>query len=289
MTDKILLGKFELYFIANSSFKLDGGAMFGVVPKVIWEKLTPADEKNRILLGINPMLIKASDKWIITDPGIGDKFDEKNSDIFALDRKYNLDFALKDIGLTPEDINIVILSHLHFDHAGALTRLDEKGRIVPTFSNAIHYIQKGEWEEALSPNERSRASYIKENYLAIKENSLLRLIEGDTEIMPGIKTIVTGGHTESHQIVLIESEKEKACFMGDFLPTSYHCKLPYIMAYDLFPHETLNQRKKLFKKAAEENWLICLMHDPYIRAGYLKLDDKNYFLVPRSLASSIAK
>ena len=273
------LGKFTLISLSDGTFWLDGGAMFGVVPKVIWEKLNPADELNRIELGLNPLLIQTGEKNILIDTGIGDKFDEKFKKIFRVDKSQHLLNSLGNIGLKPEDIDIVINTHLHFDHCGGNTCVKE-GKIVPTFPNAKYVIQKGEWENAINPNERTRASYLKENFVPIEEAGQLELIEGDVEILPGIRVYVTGGHTKSHQVVFIEAGDKKAVYLGDLIPTASHIKLPYIMGYDLYPIETLEKKRELLPKAISENWLLVFEHDPKITMGYLEEKEGKFLVKP---------
>ncbi len=273
------LGKFTLISLSDGTFWLDGGAMFGVVPKVIWEKLNPADELNRIELGLNPLLIQTGEKNILIDTGIGDKFDEKFKKIFRVDKSQHLLNSLGNIGLKPEDIDIVINTHLHFDHCGGNTCVKE-GKIVPTFPNAKYVIQKGEWENAINPNERTRASYLKENFVPIEEAGQLELIEGDVEILPGIQVYVTGGHTKSHQVVFIEAGDKKAVYLGDLIPTASHIKLPYIMGYDLYPIETLEKKRELLPKAISENWLLVFEHDPKITMGYLEEKEGKFLVKP---------
>ncbi len=275
-------GNFELLLLSDGTFWLDGGAMFGVVPKVLWNKLNPADEQNRIELGLNCLLIQARGKNILIDTGIGDKFDEKFRNIYSVDKSRNLIGSLKEIDLNPEDIDIVINTHLHFDHCGGNTRpalLQKcKDKLVPSFPNARYFIQKGEWEDAMNPNERTCASYLKENLIPVKEAGLLELINGDTEILPGIKTIITNGHTKNHQSVLIESCEKKAIYLGDLIPTTSHIKIPYVMGYDLYPLEIIEKKKEVLSKALKEHWLLIFEHDPRIGMGYLeKKGDKITF------------
>lgn len=272
-------GNFNIEILSDGNFWLDGGAMFGIVPKPIWNKLNPADELNRIKLGLNCLLIQTEDKNILVDTGIGDKFDEKFKERFKINKSSNLISALKEVKLEPENIDIVINTHLHFDHAGGNTHI-KGNKILPSFPQARYIIQRGEWEDAINPNERTRASYLKETLIPIKEKGLLELIEGDKEILPGIKVIVTGGHTLNHQVVLIESENKKALYLGDLIPTTSHIKLPYVMGYDLYPLNTMKKKKEILNKAAEEHWLLIFEHDPYTKMGYLEKREEEIFLNP---------
>jgi len=272
------LGGFDISLLSDGTFWLDGGAMFGVVPKAIWDKLNPADEENRIELGLNCLLIQTYDKNILIDTGLGDKFDEKFKERFKVNKAKELNISLKEVGLTPEDIDMVINTHLHFDHAGGNTRL-EMGNPTPSFPRAKYVIQRGEWEDAINPNERTRASYLKDNLIPIQETGLLELIDGDTELLPGVRTIVTGGHTPNHQIVLLESEGKKALYLGDLVPTTSHIKTPYVMGYDLYPLDTMREKKEVLSRALDEHWLLIFEHDPKIGMGYLSQEGDKLKLI----------
>ncbi len=272
------LGHFEIYPITDGSLYLDGGAMFGVVPKVIWEKHHPADERNRIRLELGVLLIKAHGRNILVDTGIGNKCSDKFIDIYGVERRPSIETSLLNHGLTSSDIDLVINTHFHFDHAGGNTRKDDKGRIFPTFSEASYFIQKGEWEAAQDPNERTKGSYLLENYEVLSGQPCLNLLDGDSEILKGISVIRTPGHTAHHQAVFIESAGEKAVFLGDLIPTVSHLSLPYIMGYDLFPLTTLETKRRLLEQAFEAHWLLIFQHDPKIRMGYLKHEQGRFLL-----------
>lgn len=273
------LGNFDISLLSDGTFWLDGGGMFGVVPKAVWNKFNPADEWNRIELGLNCLLIQTYDKNILVDTGIGDKFDEKFQERFKVNKTKDLIGSLKGMGLTPEDIDMVISTHLHFDHAGGNTHFD-LGNPVPSFPQAKYVIQRGEWADAINPNERTRASYLKENLIPIQEAGLLELIEGDKELLPGVRTIVTGGHTPNHQIVLLESEGRKALYLGDLVPTTSHIKTPYVMGYDLYPLDTMREKKEVLSRALDEHWLLIFEHDPKIGMGYLSQEGDKLKLDP---------
>lgn len=277
----MIFGDFSIELLSDGSFWLDGGAMFGVVPKVFWNKLTPADEANRIELGLNCLLIKTEDNNILVDTGVGEKIDEKFGEIYKVDKSKDLIRSLEDAGLSPENIDYVINTHLHFDHAGGNTRVKGEN-IVPSFPDAEHVIQRGEWEDALNPNERTQASYLKDNLLPIQEAGLLQLVDGDTEILPGIKVIVTRGHTKNHQSVLIESQGKRALYLGDLIPTTAHIKVPYVMGYDLYPLQTIETKKEILDKAVQEQWLLIFEHDPKIGMGYLEKREGKFKLRPIS-------
>jgi len=279
----VRIGKFEILIAWDNYFKLDGGAMFGIVPKLLWNKTNPADERNRILLSLNPMVIRFDKEIFIVDTGIGDKWDKKNKDILALVQTSNMTKSLSEMGINKEDITGVILTHLHFDHTGGSVEKDTNGSLMPAFPNAQYYIQQGEWDFAVNPNERTKASYLPDNFLPLHEHRRVRFLKGDEEIVGGIRVEVTGGHTPHHQIVLIESGGKKACYLGDIIPTNCHIKIPYIMGYDTNPLDTLEAKKRLLRRAIEENWLIVFPHAPRIRAGYLKQTENGIILTPADL------
>lgn len=272
------LGRFEIYPLLDGHFRLDGGAMFGVVPRVLWEKTNPPDDRNRILLALGALLVKAHGKHVLIDTGIGNKGDEKFCDIYAVDRQPSIEESMAKIGLTPKDIQIVINTHFHFDHAGGDTTRTNGGRIVPTFPNAEYYVQHGEWQLAMTPNERTRSSYLLENYEVLSKLDRLNLLDGNAQIIPGIQVVKTPGHTEHHQSVIVQSEGETVCFLGDLIPTSSHLPLPYIMGYDLFPLTTLETKRKLLEQAHEEGWVLVFQHDPKVRMGRLEKIDGRYWL-----------
>ncbi len=272
------LGRFEIFPLTDGQLKLDGGAMFGVVPKALWEKHHPADERNRIRLELGVLLIKAHGKHILVDTGIGNKCDAKFNEIYGVERRPTIEQSLLKCGISPDDIGLVINTHFHFDHAGGNTCRDAGGKIEATFPKATYFIQKGEWEDASHPNERTRGSYLLENYKVLPKNGRLDLLEGDSEILKGISVIHTPGHTAHHQAVFIESEGQKAIFLGDLVPTVSHIPLPYVMAYDLFPLTTIETKRMILEQAAEEHWLLIFQHDPKVRMGYLKKDRGRFIL-----------
>ena len=264
--------------------------MFGIVPKPLWEKRIPADEKNRIPMGLWCLLIQTPDKNILVNTGIGpdEKYRDRFREIYDIQHPPALLSSLAEQNLKPTDIDIVILTHLHFDHAGGNTKCQNEKCVPgdancgwePTFPKAKYIIQSQEWENAVQPTERTRASYRPENILPLKEQGLLQLIAGEQEIVPGVKVLPTGGHTHGHQIVFIESENKKAVYWSDLIPTTAHLDLPYIMSYDLYPEETLNRKKDLVEQAIREQWLCFWEHDPKINCGYLQKKDKALIVKP---------
>ncbi|MGE3979520.1 MAG: MBL fold metallo-hydrolase, partial [Nitrospira sp.] len=242
-------------------------------------KCCPADELNRISLSLTALLIRANGKNILVDTGLGPKEDEKFQRMFAIERTPTILESLKRLGLGPEDIHLVINTHLHFDHAGGNTTREDHGHIGPTFPKARYVIQRGEFEDAACANERTRASYRSENFAPIDHINQWEFLHGDTELVPGVTTVVTAGHTRYHQSVKIESEGQIAFFLGDLIPTVSHLPLPYIMGYDLFPIQTLETKRWVLDRAFEEGWLLLFEHDPVVQAGYVRKDQEGkYFL-----------
>lgn len=248
--------------LSDGRFRLDGGAMFGVVPKVLWGRNDPADAQNRILLGLNCLLVQHEDYTLLVDTGVGDKEGDEFADQFALEREENLFDALASADLRPEDITHVVNTHLHFDHCGGNTRLDQGGEAVPSFPRARYAVQRGEWDEAVAPHERSRASYLGRNFLPLGNTGRLDLVAGEIEYLPGITLIPTPGHTAHHQSLLIDLGEGRRLFhAADLIPTSSHLPLPWIMSYDLYPLDTLATKRAILERAREEEWLWYFEHE----------------------------
>ena len=265
-------GDLELIPLFDGFFRLDGGAMFGVVPKPLWERRAPADEKNRILLGVRPLLVRG-EKTMIVDAGIGGKMDPRSVEIYAIDRSRNLDHTLAEAGLAAADIDIVLASHLHFDHAGGFTAGAGSNGPVPRFPNARYVVRTAEWEDATHPHERNRASYLQENFVPLSTAGVLDLVDGDEQIMPGVRVVRTGGHTMHHQIIMIESGGRTAVFAADLIPTIAHIDEPWIMGYDLYPMDTLAFKRRFVREAIEREYLIFFEHDPEVAAGYIRAEN----------------
>jgi methylmalonyl-CoA epimerase len=261
------IGDLELISLCDGYFGLDGGSMFGVVPKVLWSPKAPVDDKNRILLATRPLLVRGV-RTLLIDAGIGDKHDEKFREMYAVDRARNLDHALSEAGVAPEDIDLVLATHLHWDHIGGFTTRDASGRVRPRFPRARYVVRRGEWEVATHPHERNRASYKAEDFVPLAEAGVLELVDADQTIMPGVKVQRTGGHTADHQIIWIQSGAKRAVYAADLLPTTVHLPDAWLLGFDLYPMESL-AAKKAFKKDAGGETLIFLPHDPSVAAGYL--------------------
>ena len=271
------LGDLELISLSDGFLWLDGGAMFGVVPRPLWEKRLPADDSNRIPLGMRPLVVRTGSKTMIIDAGAGDKMDAKSAAIYRLDRRYHLDHALAEAGLAAEDIDIVLASHLHFDHAGGFTAIDQGGRVVPRFPKATYIAHRQEWEDATHPHERNRASYLQGDFVPLQDAGVLTLVDDGAEILPGVRYRRSGGHTAHHQVVMIESGGKTAVFAADMYPTSVHVPDPWLMGYDLFPMETLAFKRGFVREAIEKEYLVFFEHDPSMAAGYIReRDGKRY-------------
>lgn len=264
------LGDIKIDPVSDGYFRLDGGAVFGVVPRALWEKERRPDKDNRVLLGLNPLLVRTETENILVETGIGEKGDERFKSIYCVDKNETLSGSLRALGLTESDITIVINTHLHFDHAGGNTAVID-GAVTPAFPNARYFVQRGEWDAATKPNERTRASYREEDFAPVMEAGQMNLIEGDGEITKGVSVFRAPGHNKDIQLVRVESAGAKALFLSDTVPTTSHLKLPYIMGYDLFPMETLKIKKELLKRASDEGWLLVFCHDPETGAGYLRI------------------
>ena len=272
------LGGFELITLSDGFFGLDGGAMFGVVPRTLWEKRLPPDDSNRIPLGMRPLIVRNGKHTVIIDAGCGDKMDPKLAQIYKLDRRYHLDHALAAAGLAADDIDIVVASHLHFDHVGGFTKFGKDGALVPRFPNAKYIAHRGEWDDATHPHERNRASYLQENFVPLKDAGVLTLVDDGAEIIPGVKYRRSGGHTPNHQVVMIESGSRTAVFTADMYPTSVHVPDPWVMGYDLYPMDTLAFKRAFAKEAIEREYLLFFEHDPSMAAGYLREKDGKRFV-----------
>jgi methylmalonyl-CoA epimerase len=273
------LGDLELISVCDGFFRLDGGAMFGVVPRSLWERKAPPDERNRITLAMRPLIVRGA-RTMIIDAGVGDKETAKFSEIYGLDRVRNLDHTLAEAGLSVEDIEIVLATHLHFDHAGGFTVRDADGRIRPRFPRAQYVVRRGEWEDAIHPNERNKASYFKDNYVPLANAGVLQLVDDDQTIMPGVRVRCTGGHTRHHQIATIESGGKAAAYVADLIPTTAHVPNAWIMGYDLYPLDTLAAKKTLVKEAVEREMLIFFEHDPSIVAAHIREEDGMRQVIP---------
>jgi glyoxylase-like metal-dependent hydrolase (beta-lactamase superfamily II) len=283
LVETITLGAWKVHAIQGGAQALDGGAMFGVVPKPLWERRIPADSRNRIPLGMRCLLVEHDVGLVLIDNGAGNKETEKFLDIYGIenvgaDGRTLIEDGVRSLGHRLEDVALVIDTHLHFDHAGGNTFRDRDGRVLPAFPKARYIVQRGEYEWAKRPNERTAASYFPHNFEPIKERGLFDFAEGDREIVSGIRVLRTPGHTPHHQSVLLESEGEKAFYPADLVPTSAHLPLPWIMGYDVEPLVTLETKRTFLRQAADEKWLVVFEHDASVAWGRVVHDGKSYGL-----------
>ncbi len=266
------VGSFEIHPLVERRFRLDGGTMFGVVPRKIWGRLIPPDENNLVPMETNLFVIRTGKNNILCDTGFGDCLSPQEEKIYAVSGETNIESGLTALGLTPDDIDVVFLTHLHTDHAGGAVK-EVDGKIVARFPNARHIVQKVEWEDAMHPNERTSAVYIPERLAALDESGRLELIDGDVEILPGIKAIRTGGHTPGHQAIEAYSEDSGAVYYADIVPSSFHVRVPYVASVDLFPLDTMTVKRDLVKRLLADNLAIAFDHDTEIKIGRLAEQD----------------
>jgi glyoxylase-like metal-dependent hydrolase (beta-lactamase superfamily II) len=266
---RLALGNFELIALSDGNYYLDGGAFFGVVPKVLWEKRLPADQQNRISAGLNSVLIRTDKLTVLIETGIGNKLPGKMSAIHGQPAK--LLESLQAAGVAQDDIDVVINSHLHFDHCGWNT-VRQGGKIVATFPKAKYYAQEGEWRHA-HEGQRDSPSYFSENYDPLVESGQMTLLRGKQEILPGISVEVFPGHTRDMQAILVQSGGRTACYISDLIPTSAHLDLNWAMGFDLYPVETIESRKRYYARALAGKWLTLFTHDPKLPWGYVEKDE----------------
>jgi methylmalonyl-CoA epimerase len=271
---RISWGDLQLTSVNDGPFRLDGGAMFGVVPRPLWEKTMPADDRNRIQLAMRPLLVEADWGRMIIDCGAGDKMEARQRDIYALDRTAHLDHALAAVGLSADAIDFALATHLHFDHfGGATTRA-----LKPRFPRARYLIRAAEWQDATHPHERNRASYLQGDFVPLADAGAVDFLDGDSIVKPGVRVVRTGGHTGQHQMVFLESNGKTAVFVADLIPTTAHIRDAWIMGYDLFPMETLAIKKQFIRDAIEREYLIFFEHDPLVSAGYIREKDHTRYV-----------
>lgn len=284
------INDYDVCPIPTGIFGLDGGAMFGTVPKVLWEKSNPPDEKNRIQMEARGLLLKSPSRNILIDCGNGGDFVAKYGDKLGpkFQEIYNVESSgptllksLAQFGLKPEDITDVVLTHLHFDHCGGGTT-EKNGELVPTFPNATYYVQKQNLEVAKKPNIRERASYFPANFEPLLKNNVLKLLDGNTEnFIPGISAYVSNGHTQGHQMIRIFDGKTSLLYCGDVVPTSSHVRLAWVMGYDLEPLRLISEKEKILGRAADENWYLYFEHDPYCDAAKISRNGTDFAVQER--------
>jgi glyoxylase-like metal-dependent hydrolase (beta-lactamase superfamily II) len=281
LVETLTIGRLTVHAIQAGGQKLDGGAMFGVVPKPLWERRLKADERNRIQLGMRCLLLEHERGLVLIDNGAGNKENQKFHDIYGVEnsgagRRTRLEDGLASLGVKADDIALVIDTHLHFDHAGGNTFVDGAGEVRPSFPKARYVVQRGEYEWATHTNERTAASYFAHNFEPVVAAGQFDFVSGETETWPGIRLIPTPGHTPYHQSVLIESDGARAFYPADLSPTSAHIPLPWIMGYDVEPLRTLETKRSMWKRAVEEDWLLIFEHDAFVSSGRVERDGKGF-------------
>jgi glyoxylase-like metal-dependent hydrolase (beta-lactamase superfamily II) len=269
-------GDFRLHIIRECVFKLDGGAMFGVVPKTLWSKVSQSDEANRVELTCNLLLIETPNGRVLVETGMGPRWSEKERERYGLTSLIDHTKALESIGLTNSDVDFIAISHMHFDHIGGAV-IERDGKLVPTFPRAKVFVQRGEYELSEKVNARGRASYRREDYEPLAEAGLLMVVDGDHEIIPGVNLHVTGGHTSHHQIITFESRGKKGVFFADIMPTKAHVSPPWVMGYDHYPLQSCDVKDEWLSRCVDENWLVVFDHEPGVPWGHIKRDAKGRF------------
>ncbi len=272
----IELGPIRVHVLRESTFWLDGGAMFGVVPRAVWEKRDPPDDRNRVELAANVALVETAGRRVLVETGMGERWDAREIERFRLQGDGLLG-ALASLGVAAEDVDVVVNTHLHFDHAGGNTRRVD-GRLAPTFPRARYVVQLGEWEDATHPHERNHASYREDDFVPLAEARQLETVQGEVEVAPGVRVVPVGGHTAYHQMVIVEGGGRTLAIPTDLLPTASHLPLPFIMSYDLFPVGTLEVKRRLLARVVDEDWSLLFYHDPRVAIGRVRREKDRYAL-----------
>jgi len=272
------IGSYQLYSIETSEFALDGGAMFGIIPKPLWEKKAPVDEQNRIEMVTRSLLLISDEHKIIVDSGNGNKWQEKFKDIYKIElENLNLERSLGKYGFTPEDITDVYCTHLHFDHVGGNTKLVD-GKLKPVFPNATCWIQNENWELANLPSEKDAGSFMSNDWSVLEENDMIQFVDGRESFLPGIDQLLTYGHTTGMMHPIIGDSSQKLIYMADLIPMAAHIPLPWVMAYDIQPVQTVQEKTEILPRIVDEDWIIFFEHDPVHQASSVQFDGKHYKL-----------
>lgn len=270
------IGKYKLIIIESGYFRLDGGAMFGIIPKPLWSKTNPADESNRIKLSTRNLLLVSDSKKILIDTGMGNKWDDKSKNIYQIEQQSDLILSLEENRISPADITDVFLTHLHFDHTGGSTKF-ENGKLVPSFPNAKYFVQKKNFEWGMNPGDRDRGSYIQDNFFPLMEAGMLNLLDEKEKFFDDELEIITvNGHTYKQQLLKISDSTNTIFYCGDLFPTSSHIPYAYIMGYDLQPLITLQEKQAILPKACEENWFLFYEHDPFFAISKIRATAKGF-------------
>jgi glyoxylase-like metal-dependent hydrolase (beta-lactamase superfamily II) len=278
----VRLGEFECKAVETGTFRLDGGAMFGVVPKILWSKTNPSDGNNRISMAMRALYVEGGGHRLLVDSGAGTKLDEKMLRNYVIETA-GLESSLERSGITPSSVTDAVATHLHFDHAGGYTYYDRKGDLRLVMPEAIHHVQRRQWEAAHDPNEKDRASFFEENSRPIEVSGRLHLVDGEEELYQGVTLIPTEGHTPGHQVVLVDGGAGALLYCGDLIPLASHVNLPYIMSYDHYPLETLEEKRRLLGRAADEGWILFFEHDPAIEACRVRRTENGGFEISEEI------
>jgi glyoxylase-like metal-dependent hydrolase (beta-lactamase superfamily II) len=284
------LGSVQARLLTVSKFALDGGAMFGIVPRPVWEREYQPDEKGRIKLVSRSLVLRFEDQGriAIVDSGMGKAWSDKDSRRYCIDLSApSIADALMSIGISTDEVTDAVMTHLHFDHAGGWTERNSDGKSTPVFANARHHVQKKQWDWAKKPSVRDKGSFFFESFKCIADAGLLNLLDGSFEVLPGLDVIALNGHTPGFQIPVVSGAGKKIAFLADLVPTSAHAKSAWIMAYDLFPLETIEEKKLILSRAADEDWVVALEHDPNIEAATVKRDGPEFFLDPLAFPETL--
>jgi glyoxylase-like metal-dependent hydrolase (beta-lactamase superfamily II) len=270
-------GRYDISLIESGRIRLDGGAMFGVVPKPLWEKVNEVDAQNRVAMTMRSLVLRDDSRIILVDTGVGEKESEKFCSIYAIDHsRYRLTDELHSLGITPEAVTDVVLTHLHFDHAGGCVRR-VGDRLEPVFVNARHYVQRRHWEWAMQPSDKDRASFLPDNYLPLRDAGLLSFLDGETELFEGVHSEIINGHTFAQQMLRIDGgEGATLLYAADLIPMSAHIPAPWIMSYDLQPLVTLAEKHRVLDRAAREGDILLFEHDAATEAATIIKTDKGY-------------
>ena len=270
------IGPYTLSAIETGRFALDGGAMFGIIPKPLWERRIGADDQNRIPLHMRCLLLQSADHCILIDNGLGDSYSDKFADIYAVDHEFaTLQGSLANVGVAPSDVTDVILTHLHFDHCGGSTRRNEAGELELVFPNAQHYVQRAHWEWASAPNVREKGSFLEENLAPLDASGHLQFVDGDEELFPGITVHPVHGHTEAQQVVKIsDGQGNTLAYVADLLPTTAHLAPAWHMAYDVRPLQTIDEKAAFLSDAVDGGWSLFFEHDPEVAVADVQRTDR---------------
>lgn len=275
------LGELDLWMLADGEMRLDGGAMFGVVPRVLWERVLPPDDRNRVPLAVRCLLVRSGKTHVLVDTGMGEVGDPRFREASGIAQPSGLLAELARIGVGPEEIDVVVNTHLHYDHAGGNVR-DLHGEPRPTFPRARYVVSAGHWQEAKEANERNRRSFAAEAFLPLERAGLLELTSDEVDLAPGVRAIPTPGHCHHHRSVVVTSGGRTAAFLGDLVPTAAHAPLPWVMAFDVDPLRSVESRRAIYAEALRDDWLLLLDHDPRLPCGRLERSESTFHILPAS-------